>query len=365
MGRDVAIVFPLDRPQSRALPPSVAWPRLVDELLAQRRETHGPGGETLRIREQALDSAIATGRIALRSREIRMATPSASTPVVHTNGLQESRNTRPTLVIQPSKGWLRLDFKPVWEYRELLFFLVWRDIKVRYKQTAIGAAWAICQPLLTMMIFAVVFGRFAKIPSDNLPYPIFAFAGLLPWTYFSQSITRSGASLVNDATLIRKIYFPRLVIPASAVVAPLVDFVLSFLILLGLMGGYRVKPGWAVLTLPAFMGLAVCAALGTSLWLSALNVRYRDVGHAIPFLVQFWMYASPIVYPLSLIPKRWHVLYSLNPMVGVVEGFRWGLLGKESPEITAIEVGSAVAAALLITGLVFFRRMERSFADIV
>jgi lipopolysaccharide transport system permease protein len=276
-----------------------------------------------------------------------------------------THQAKPPVVVQASKGFLRLDLQPVWEYRELLYFLVWRDIKVRYKQTAIGAAWAICQPLLTMMIFAVIFGRFAKIPSDNVPYPIFAFAGLLPWTYFSQSISRSGMSVVSDANLIRKIYFPRLIIPASAVVAPLVDFTLSLLILLLMMAWYRITPNWAVTTLPLFIGLAVCAALGVSLWLSALNVRYRDVGHAIPFLVQFWMYASPIVYPVSLIPKQWRSLYSLNPMVGVVEGFRWGLLGKERPEFGAIAIGTLVALILFLSGLVFFKRMERSFADIV
>jgi lipopolysaccharide transport system permease protein len=268
------------------------------------------------------------------------------------------------VVVQPQRGWLQMDFVGLWKYRELLYFLVWRDIKVRYKQTAIGAAWAICQPLLTMMIFTVIFGRFAKIPSDNVPYPIFAFAGLLPWTYFSQSITRSGASVVSDSNLIRKIYFPRLVIPTSAVVAPLVDFALSFLIFGVMMAWYRVIPGWAVLTLPLFLCLAVCAALGVSLWLSALNVRYRDVGHAIPFLVQFWMYASPIVYPISLIPQRWRLLYSLNPVVGVIEGFRWGLLGK-ALYVPAIAIGSAVAAILFVSGLVFFKRMERSFADTV
>jgi lipopolysaccharide transport system permease protein len=257
-----------------------------------------------------------------------------------------------------------MDFGGLWKYRELLYFLVWRDIKVRYKQTAIGAAWAICQPLLTMMIFTVIFGRFAKIPSDNVPYPIFAFAGLLPWTYFSQSITRSGASVVSDANLIRKIYFPRLVIPTSAVVAPLVDFALSFVIFGVMMAWYRVTPGWAVVTLPLFLCLAVCAALGVSLWLSALNVRYRDVGHAIPFLVQFWMYASPIVYPISLIPQRWRLLYSLNPVVGVIEGFRWGLVGK-ALYAPAIAIGSAVAAVLFVSGLVFFKRMERTFADTV
>ncbi len=272
---------------------------------------------------------------------------------------------RTRIVVQPSKGFIRLDLRPVWQYRELLYFLVWRDIKVRYKQTAIGAAWAICQPLLTMMIFAVIFGRFAKIPSDNVPYPIFAFAGLLPWMYFSQSISRSGMSIVSDANLIRKIYFPRLIIPASAVVAPLVDFALSFLILLVMMAWYRVTPNWAITTLPLFMCLAVCAALGVSFWLSALNVRYRDVGHAIPFLAQFWMYASPIVYPVSLIPQHWRFLYSVNPMVAVVEGFRWGLLAKESPEFSVILIGTSMALLLFLSGLVFFKRMERRFADIV
>ncbi len=276
-----------------------------------------------------------------------------------------AQQAKPPVVVQASKGLLRLDLRPVWEYRELLYFLVWRDVKVRYKQTAIGAAWAICQPLLTMMIFAVIFGRFAKIPSDNVPYPIFAFAGLLPWTYFSQSIARSGMSVVSDANLIRKIYFPRLIIPASAVVAPLVDFALSLLILIVMMAWYRVTPNWAVATLPLFICLAVCAALGVSLWLSALNVRYRDVGHAIPFLVQFWMYASPIVYPVSLIPNQWRSLYSVNPMVAVVEGCRWGLLGKESPEFGAIVIGTLVALILFLSGLIFFKRMERSFADIV
>lgn len=277
----------------------------------------------------------------------------------------ESTPTRPIVVVQPSKGFLRLDLRPVWVYRELLYFLVWRDIKVRYKQTAIGAIWAVLQPLLTMMIFALVFGRFAKIPSDNVPYPIFAFAGLLPWTYFSQAISRSGMSVVTDANLIRKIYFPRFVIPASSIVAPLLDFGLSLIILLIMMVWYRVTPSRAIATLPLFLCLAVCTALGVSLWLSALNVRYRDVGHAIPFLVQFWMYASPVAYPLSLVPKRWHALYSLNPMVAVIEGFRRGLLGTGSPEPGPILIGIGVALVLLLSGLVFFKRMERSFADVV
>jgi lipopolysaccharide transport system permease protein len=294
-----------------------------------------------------------------------MIEPATSSQITASLPLPKIARERSLTVVQPSKGLLRLDLMPVWEYRELLYFLVWRDIKVRYKQTAIGAAWAICQPLLTMMIFAVIFGRLAKIPSDNVPYPIFAFAGLLPWTYFSQSISRSGMSLVSDSNLIRKIYFPRLIIPAASVIAPAVDFILSFLILLVMMAWYRVIPGRAAVLLPLFLLLAIVAAFGVSLWLSALNVRYRDVGHAIPFLVQFWMYASPIVYPVSLIPRQWRAVYSLNPMVGVVEGFRWGLLGKESPDFHSIAIGIGTSLILLFSGLVFFKRMERIFADIV
>lgn len=289
---------------------------------------------------------------------------SAAAPSNDVTPVRSSQARPPLVVVQPQKGWMRVDFGALWQYRELLYFLVWRDIKVRYKQTAIGAAWAICQPLLTMLIFTVIFGRFAKIPSDNVPYPIFAFAGLLPWTYFSQSITRSGASVVSEANLIRKIYFPRLVIPISAAVAPLVDFALSFAIFGVMMLYYRVVPGWSVVTLPVFLCLAVVAALGVSLWLSALNVRYRDIGHAIPFLVQFWMYASPIVYPIGLIPERWRPLYSLNPVVGVIEGFRWGLIGKPL-YVPSIAIGGAVALVLLLSGLIFFKRMERTFADIV
>lgn len=273
--------------------------------------------------------------------------------------------SRPVVILQPSKGLFQFNLRAVWEYRELLYFLVWRDIKVRYKQTAIGAIWAILQPLLTMMIFALIFGRFAKIPSDNVPYPIFAFAGLLPWTYFSQAISRSGMSLVGDANLIRKIYFPRIIIPMSAVVAPVIDFALSLAILGVMMVWYHVTPTRAALLLPLFLLLAFLAALGTSLWLSALNVRYRDVGHAIPFLVQFWMYASPIVYPISIIPQKWRPLYNLNPMAGVAEGFRWGLLGKQSPDLQGVAIGAGVVLVVLISGLIFFRRMERTFADVV
>jgi lipopolysaccharide transport system permease protein len=277
----------------------------------------------------------------------------------------EIGQTRPTTVIQPTVGLFRLDLKALWPYREMLYFLVLREVKVRYKQTAIGAAWAIFQPLMTMLIFALIFGRFAKIPSDGLPYPVFAYTALLPWNYFSQAISRSGTSLVSDANLIRKVYFPRLIIPTAGVISPVVDFVLSLFLLFGMMAWYGIMPTWNAVTLPIFFCLAVCTALAVSLWLSALNVRYRDVGHTIPFLVQIGMYASPIAYPVSLVPERWRSIYSLNPMAGVIEAFRWGLLGKGSPDFRAMAISAVVVLVLLISGLVFFKRLERTFADVV
>jgi lipopolysaccharide transport system permease protein len=271
----------------------------------------------------------------------------------------------PTVVIEPRSGLFDLDLEAVWEYRELLYFLVWRDVKVRYKQTAIGAAWVILQPLLTMMVFTVVFGYLARIPSDGLPYPLFAYTALLPWTYFSQALTRGGGGLVGSANLISKVYFPRLIIPLSSVVTPGVDFLLSFVILLGLMVWYGIAPTWGVFALPLFLLLALMTALAVGLLLSPLHVKYRDVGYIIPFLTQFWMYASPVIYPVSLIPERWRLLYSLNPMVGVIEGFRWALLGKESPDFGVMAVSTIVVVALLFSGLVFFKRMERTFADVI
>ena len=271
----------------------------------------------------------------------------------------------PTVVIQPSTGWFRLDLAAIWHHRELLYFLVWRDVKVRYKQTAIGAAWAILNPLLTVAIFTLVFGNFAKIPSDGLPYPLFAFAALLPWTYFAEALRRSSASLVGNAHLITKVYFPRLIIPLAAAVTPAVDFWLSFLALLGLMAWFGIAPGWGVLAIPVFMLLTALIALAVGLWLSPLNVRYRDVAYTIPFFTQLWMYASPVVYPLSLVPEQWRPVYSLNPMVGVVEGFRWALLGKTSPHFIAMAMSAAVVTALLLSGIVYFNYMERTFADLV
>ena len=270
-----------------------------------------------------------------------------------------------SILIRPRKGLFHLDLSAIWPYRELLYFLAWRDIKVRYKQTVIGAVWAILQPLMTMVIFTVVFSYFAKIPSDSLPYPLFAYAALLPWEYFSQAISRSGVSLVNDANLIRKIYFPRLIIPLAAVVTPLADFFLSFLMLLGMMVWFRVMPTWGIVALPLFLLLALITALSVSLWLSALNVKYRDVRYTIPFLIQIWMYASPIAYPVSIVPEKWRLLYSLNPIAGVVEGFRWALLGKESPDFRIMAVSTAVVLVVLLGGILYFRKMEQTFADII
>ncbi len=271
----------------------------------------------------------------------------------------------PTVVIQPSKGLFHLDLRAVWQYRELAYFLVWRDVKVRYKQTVIGAGWVILQPLLTMAIFTVIFSYFAKIPSDGLPYPVFAYAALLPWNYFSQAMTRSGNSLVGNAQLITKVYFPRLIIPLASTVTPAVDLLVSFVPLLGLMIWYGVSPSRGVLALPLFFLLALITALSVGLWLSPINVKYRDVGYVIPFLIQFWMYASPVVYPVSLVPERWHLLYSLNPMAGVIEGFRWALLGKVTPDFRVMAVSAAVVLGLFLGGLAFFTRMERTFADVI
>ncbi len=271
----------------------------------------------------------------------------------------------PVIRIEPSRGWVSLKLKELWEYRELLYFLTWRDIKVRYRQTALGAAWAILQPLLTMLIFSLFFGRLAKIPSDGLPYPIFALAGLVPWTFFAYGLNQSSNSLVSSASLIKKVYFPRLTIPLSSVLAGAVDFALAFALLLAMMLYYGVGLTWQVFWLPPFFLLAFVISLGVGLWLSALNVEYRDVRYLVPFLVQFWMYATPIAYPSSLLPYPWRTLYGLNPMAGVAEGFRWALLGARTQPGPMIGVSALVALVVLLTGAFYFRRMERNFADVV
>jgi homopolymeric O-antigen transport system permease protein len=271
----------------------------------------------------------------------------------------------PALIIRPSHGWVSLRLKDIWEYRELLYFLAWRDIKVRYKQTVLGVAWAIIQPFFTMVVFSIFFGYLAKIPSDGLPYPVFAFCALLPWQLFAHSLTESSNSLVANERLITKVYFPRLVIPISAVLAGLVDFAIAFVILLVMMFYYGIVPTIAVLTLPLFLLLAVATALAVGLWLSALNVQYRDVRYTIPFLTQFWLFATPIAYPSSLVPEQWRPLYGLNPMAGVVDGFRWALLGTSQGPGMLLVVSVVVVVGLLAGGLFYFRRMEKTFADVV
>jgi lipopolysaccharide transport system permease protein len=272
----------------------------------------------------------------------------------------------PFTIIRPSRGWVSLDLRELWEYRELLYFLVWRNIKVRYKQTVLGAAWAILQPVLTMVVFSVFFGRLANVPSDGFPYPIFSYTALLPWQLFARAVTDSSNSLVTNQRLITKVYFPRLVIPISAVLAGLVDFGIAFLVLLGMMFYYRITLTAFAWTLPLFVLLALGTALAVSLWMSALNVKYRDVHHIVPFLTQLWFYATPIAYSSSLVPEGFRALYGLNPMVGVVEGFRWALLGSKTWGTRTLVVVSALAVViLLVGGLVYFRRMERTFADVV
>ena len=271
----------------------------------------------------------------------------------------------PLLRIEPSKGWVSLKLAEVWEYRELLYFLTWRDIKVRYKQTILGAAWAIIQPLMIMVIFSLFFGRLAKMPSDGLPYPIFSYAALVPWTFFAYGLTQSSNSLVNSASLIKKVYFPRLAIPIATVLSGVVDFVLAFIVLLGMMLLYGIVPTINVFWLPLFLVLALITSLGVGLWLSAMNVQFRDVRYTVPFLTQFWLFATPIAYPSSLLSEPWRTVYAINPMVGVVEGFRWALLGVDTAPGPIIFVSTLAAVAILITGAFYFRRLEKTFADVV
>jgi lipopolysaccharide transport system permease protein len=269
------------------------------------------------------------------------------------------------LHIRPSKGWVSLRLGELFEYRELLYFLVWRDIKVRYKQTALGASWAVIQPFFTMVVFSLFFGRLAKVPSDGIPYPIFSFAALVPWTFFATSLTNSSNSLVGSANLIKKVYFPRLAIPIATVLSGLVDFAIAFVMLVLMMLWYGITPTLQALWLPFFLLLALVTSLGVGLWLSAMNVQYRDVKYVVPFLTQFWMFATPVAYPSSLLSGKWRPLFALNPMVGVVEGFRWSLLGTHTNPRSIIAVSSIAATVILVSGAFYFRRMERTFADVV
>ncbi|MDQ4075591.1 MAG: ABC transporter permease [Chloroflexota bacterium] len=270
-----------------------------------------------------------------------------------------------TLRIEPSRGWVSLKLDELWEYRELLYFLTWRDIKVRYKQTVLGAAWAIIQPFFTMVVFSLFFGKLAQVPSDGIPYPIFSYAALVPWTFFANGVTLSSNSLVGSANLIKKIYFPRLTVPLASVLSGVVDFLLAFLVLLGMMVFYGIVPTVNVIWLPLFLLLAFITSLGVGLWLSAMNVQFRDVRYIIPFLTQIWLFATPIAYSSSLLDEPWRTFYGINPMAGVVEGFRWALLGTETAPGPIVVVSSLVAVLLLVTGAFYFRRMEKTFADVV
>ena len=267
--------------------------------------------------------------------------------------------------IRPSRGLFAMDLGELWSYRELLYFLVWRDVKVRYKQTAIGATWAMLQPLMTMIVFTLIFRNIGGVPSDGLPYPIFAFTALLPWNLFASALNRSVTSIVSQSNLISKVYFPRLLVPISSTISALVDFAVGFVILAAMMLWFGIVPSWKLVFLPLFVFLALNAVVAVGLWLSAINVKYRDVGHAIPFLVQIWMFASPVAYPISVIPEKWRFLYELNPMVGVIEGCRWAILGNGAPNFTVIYISTAVVTTFLFFGIIYFKRMEETFADVV
>jgi len=271
----------------------------------------------------------------------------------------------PTTIVQPRKSFWDFEFGHLWEYRELLFFLVWRDVKVRYKQTALGVLWAVLQPLLATLIFSIFFGRLARMPSDGVPYPVFAYVAMVPWLYFANALTESSNSLVASQNLIKKVYFPRLIIPLGSVLAGLVDFCFAFLVLMGMMFKYGIRPNPSIFFFPAFLLLAVATALAAGLWLSALNVQFRDVKHTIPFLIQFWMFSTPVVYPASIVPPKYRMWYGLNPMAGVVEGFRWAVLGKAGHPGPMIWVSAAAVVVLLLGGVLYFRKMESTFADIV
>ena len=277
-------------------------------------------------------------------------------------GLREAQV--PTIIIRPPRKWVPVDFKELWEYREFLYFFTWRDVKLRYKQTGLGIAWAIIQPLFLMIVFSLFFGGLAQIPSDGVPYPLFSLAALLPWTLFAEGMTRSTISMVSNANIMTKVYFPRLIMPVASIMSPLVDFCVAFGILIIMMAYYGFVPTLNVIFLPLLVVFAMMTSLAVGLWLSALNVKYRDFQYTVPFLIQIWMFASPVVYPASMVPEQFRFLYALNPMTGVIEGFRWALLGT-NPPTTMIFISLGVVIALLVSGVFYFRRMEQYFADIV
>ncbi|UCE00455.1 MAG: ABC transporter permease [Chloroflexota bacterium] len=276
-----------------------------------------------------------------------------------------TRSKEEVLILKPTRGWGRLNLGELWKYRELTYFLTWRDLKVRYKQTVLGASWAILQPFLSMVVFSVFFGSLLNVPSEGVPYPVFSYTALLPWGVFAKALNDAGRSLVTNRSMITKIYFPRMVIPVASVISGLVDFAIAFIVLLGMMWYFHIPPTVNIWTLPLFLLLALLTALGIGLWLSALNVLYRDIGYIIPFLTQLWFYLTPIVYPASQVPEHWRNIYALNPMVGVVEGFRWALLDTATAPGPMVVVSSIVALLMLLSGMFYFRRMERTFADMV
>jgi lipopolysaccharide transport system permease protein len=277
---------------------------------------------------------------------------------------QNSVDEVPITIIRPMSGWIPIDLKELWAYRELIYTFASRDIKVRYKQTALGAGWAIIQPLFTMVIFTIIFGAFAKIPSEGIPYPLFSYAALLPWTLFAEGIGRSTSSMITNSNMMTKVYFPRLVMPISGILSPVVDFAVAFIILIGMMLYYGFVPTINIVWLPAFIMLALATSLGVGLWLSALNVQYRDFQYTVPFIIQLWLYSSPVVYASSLVPEKYRLIYGLNPMAGVIEGFRWALLGTEPPS-SMIFVSVLMVVLILISGAYYFKRMEKTFADVV
>lgn len=272
---------------------------------------------------------------------------------------------RKKTIIKASDSLLNLNLTEVWEYRELLMMFVWRDITVRYKQSIVGIGWAVIQPVMTMVVFSIIFGHLANLPSDGIPYPIYTFCALLPWNYFARSLTDSSDSLVSSSHLITKVYFPRLILPLSKVLAGFVDFAIAFTILILLMVWYQILPSYGVFLLPLFILIAILSAFGIGLWLTALNVKYRDIKFVVPFVVQLWMYSSPVAYSISLIPANWQWLYGLNPMVGVIEGFRWALLGKDAPNILMMSVSTSIILLIFMGGVFYFRFMEKNFPDII
>ncbi len=275
------------------------------------------------------------------------------------------RNEPRKIIVKPSSGWAALNLRDLWIYRELVYFMTWRNLKVRYKQSVLGVGWAILQPFLTMVVFSIFFGNLAGVPSDGVPYPIFSYTALIPWTLFSKALQDASHSLVQNSHMITKIYFPRMILPLAAVLAGVLDFLIAFVVLLGMMVFYHVTPTANIWTIPLFLLLTLVTAIGVGLWLSALNVLYRDIGYVLPFLTQFWMYISPIAYPTSMVPEKWRLVYALNPMTGVVEGFRWALLGTgQAPGMVTL-VSSLTALVIFVTGMFYFRRMERLFADMV